>query len=349
MVSTKRYAAVIALLLVGVLCTQAVGGISGMQTTYDATRVDPATDAAQIAAHDPDVVALNDWIDSMPPEADTVIRQAIENGTYSGDVPPELHMRLEDYDNESTIAVYRGEYYRMNVTVAEETTDARITITPITAADAARAVATPYADANATIRHAIQSGSATTDQIVVEQGLVSKDDAYYLVVPQNEGAVIGKFFAMLGGFVLNPIGYAYGTAALVLLGALRVRQVARPLVERDPFVAMAGTVLILWFWTTVTGSGTIGLRYVVYPLVGAVAALGLLAGIYFRGQAWRRLAVLTVGTPVVGIGAALVSVGAYGILFGSLALVVGWFGSLPLVGYGYAFADGSDAESAIQV
>lgn len=344
MVSAKRYLAVAALLVVGILCTQAVSGVSGLQTTYDATRVEPATDAAQIAANDPDVVALDEWIASMPPEADEAIQRAIENGTYSGSVPPELHIRLDDYENESTVVVYRGDYYRMNVTVAEGTTDTRITTTPIAAADAAQAVAIPYAEANATIRQAIQSGSATTDRIVVEHGLVSTDDAYYLVVPENEGAIAGTFLAMLGGFVLNPIGYAYSTAALVLFGGLRVRRVARPLAERDPLVAMGGAVAALWFWTTVSGSGAFGLRYVAYPLVGAVAALGLLAGYYLRGRTWRRLGVLTVGTPIVGIGAAVVTLGVSGLFFSSLALVVGWFGSLPLVGYGYLFA-GTAAES----
>lgn len=338
MVSAKRYAAVVLLLVIGVLCMQAPGAVTDLQTTYDATPVDPAADATAIAAGDSDVADLDEWAASMSSEAASVVHHTAANGSYNGSVPSEFHSQLDDYEN-TTIAVYDGQYYRMNATTAEQTTEARLALASIPPTEATTTVATPYTDTDtdSVVRRAIEQGNVTTDTFAVQTGLISRNGNYYLVTPRNEGAVVGKLFAMIGGFLLNPIGNAYSVAGIGLIVALRRRYSARPLDERSALAVVGGTIAVLWLWTTLSGSGTVGVRYTVFPLMGAVAALGLLAGLYLRWRSWHRLGVLTVGTIAVGIGAVVGVLGVFGLLLGPLALFIGWLGSLPLVGYGYVF------------
>lgn len=313
------------------------GAVTDIQTTYNATPVDPAADATTIAAGDSDVADLNEWEASMPPEAADVIRTAT-NGSYNGSVPSGLHTQLDEYEN-TTAAVYDGRYYRMNATTAEQTIEARLTLASISPTEAAKMVATPYTDTEteSVVRRAIEHGSVTTDTFAVRTGLISRNGDYYLVTPLNEGTIVEKLFAAIGGFLLSPIGNAYSVAGLALIAALRSRHNARPLDEKSALAVAGGTIAVLWLWTTLSGDGSFGLRYIVFPLIGAVGALGLLAGFYLRERSWRRLGVLTIGTLVVGIGAVVGSLGVFGLLLGPPALFIGWLGSLPLVGYGYVF------------
>lgn len=338
MVSAKRYAAVVLLLVVGVLCMQAPGAVTDLQTTYDATPVDPAADATAIAAGDSDVADLDEWAASMPSEAADVIHHAATNGSYNGSVPSELLIRLDEYEN-TTTAVYDGQYYRMNATTAEQTTEARLALASISPTEATTTVATSYTDTDtdSIARRAIEQGNVTTDTFAVQTGLISQNGEYYLVTPRNGGAIVGKFFAVIGGILLNPIGNAYSIAGIALIAALRRRHSVRPLDEKSALAVVGGTIAVLWLWTTLSGSGSFGVRYTVFPLMGAVAALGLLAGLYLRWRSWHRLGVLTVGTLAIGIGAVVGILGFFGLLLGPLALFIGWLGSLPLVGYGYVF------------
>jgi len=344
MVSTARYAAVLALLAVGLLCAGAGTTGAPADATYAATHVDPATDGARIATADPDLVDFDDWTDGVPDSGARALREALRDGTYEGSVPPELYVRLDDHANESVVGVSRGDYYRLRVATDGDTTDVALTATALAPETAAHAVATPYADADPTLRRAIANGTATADGFVAP-GLVQRGGDYYVVEPANGGALVGRFAAAIGAFLLRPPGYAYVAAAFAILAGLRARRTARPLDGRSALGVAAATVALIWVGTTLTGSGSLGMRYVVYPILGAVAALGLLAGLLVRRGSWARLAALTVLTPLLGAAASAVALGVPGVLFGALALVCGWSASLPLVAYGYAFgADGASAD-----
>jgi len=337
MVSAKRYGIVIVLLLAGLLLAQVGSAAADLRTTYDSTRVSPADDVGQIATGDPAVANLDAWVSSMPAAAGDAIATAVENGTFHGDVPPELYTRLSHYENDSTVAAYHGRYYRLNVTRSGRTTETWLTTTPLSPAAAAAAVATPYREASPGIRHAVDGGNASTARFAVGRALVAKDGAYYLVTPHAEGSVVGKFFGALVGAIFQPVARAYVVAGVALLAALRRRGSNQPLDGPTALAAVGGTVALLWVDATLTQTGSLAFRYVVFPAVGAVAALGLLAGRAFRRRSWLRLLALSIASAVGGVVAVAISMGAVGLLLGVPALVAGWFGSLPLAGYGYAF------------
>lgn len=336
--STARYAAVLVLLAVGLLCASAGTTGAPADATYAATHVDPAADGARIATADPDLVDFDEWADGVPESGVHALREALRDGRYDGPVPPELYVRLDDYANESVVGVSRGDYYRLRVATDGNTTDVTLTATPLAPETAAHAVATPYADADPALRRAMANGTATADGFV-PPALVERGDDYYVVEPANDGALAGRLAAAIGAFLLRPPGYAYVAAAFAILAGLRARRDPRPLDGRSALGVAAATVALIWVGTTLTGSGSLGMRYVVYPILGAVAALGLLAGLLVRRGSWGRLVALTVLTPLAGAGASAVALGVPGVLFGALALVCGWATSLPLVAYGYAFGD----------
>lgn len=337
MVPPKRYAAGLLLLVLGLLMVMLVGTATDLQTTYVAEQVDPAADASQIADVDHDVVHLDQWMGELPPAASEALRTAITEGSFDGSVPPELYIRLDDHSTRTRVAVYEGRYYRMNATLSDETTETKIEFTPLNSTTAARMVSSSYDAVGPIVRSAVNQGSVSTREFPDETGLVEKGGIYYLVTPRHEGAIVGKFLATIGSFVLNPVGYAYTVAGIVLLVALRVRRKPRPIDEVSSLGVAGVTILLLWISTAFAGSGSLALRFGMFPLIGGVAGLGLLAGVYLYRHSWARLVLLTFAAPVISIGAVTAVIGVPGLLFGVLATVVGWVGSFPLAGYGYAF------------
>ncbi|WP_411963982.1 hypothetical protein [Haloferax sp. YSMS24] len=349
MVSARRYAAVGALLVVGVLMTQTFAAATTLQTTSEATRVDPALVPHEVAQADAEVVDLDVWRRSDPDSVDAVLREAIQTGTYNGSLPPELHIEVADLSNRTRYAVYGGEYYRFDVVLHdEETTNATIRTAPANAQTVADDVATSYENASADARRVIDDGSVASDSFAVERGLYVRDRTYYLVRPANEGAIFGKFVALIGGFLFNPIGKAYAVSGFVLLGALRHSGRDRPLTAATAIAVVPGTVLFAWASAALVGSGSLAMRFVLVPAIGVVAAFGLFAGVCLRRQSWAKLAAgsVTLGGGVVAVGVA--ALGVLGAVFGIFGMVAGWFGSLVLALYGFVFAADAPTKETVE-
>lgn len=334
MVPTRRYAAVATLLVAGLLLSASFGAAGSLRTEYVAHEVDPAASPTVVADNEPDVVNLDERLADDSDAVRRPVETAARTGRFEGSVPPELHIQLDGMD--ARYAVYGDRYYRLGLNVSAETTHATIRLDPTTGGDVAEAVATPYDAASPAVRRVVREGSLRSDEFV-EPGLVVRDGTYYLVRTRSEGAIAGRLFAVLGGFVLAPIGRAYVVSALGLLAALRSRDTPTPLDERTGLAVVAGTLVVSWAFTLLAGRGSLGLRLTLVPFAGAVAALGLFAGSCLRTRAWARLVAVSVVAGVVGVGAPLVAVGGFGAIAAVPLLVAGWVGSLPLAVYGYSY------------
>lgn len=349
MVSARRYAVVGILLLVGVLMTQTFAAATTLQTTAEATRVDPALVPHEVAQADAEVVDVDAWRRSDPDSVDTVLREAIQTGTFEGSLPPELHIKVDDLSNRTRYAVYDGEYYRFDVAIHdEETTNATIRTSPVNAQTVADDVATSDENASADARRVIDEGAVTSESFVVERGLYVRDGTYYLVRPANEGAVFGKFVAAIGGFLFDPIGKAYAVSGFVLLGALHHRERDRPLTAATAIAVVPGTVLFAWVSAALVGSGSLAMRFVLVPAIGVVAAFGLFAGVCLRRQSWAMLAAGSVTLAGGIVAAGVAALGVLGAVFGTFGMVAGWFGSLVLAIYGFVFAADAPTEAAVE-
>ncbi|AUV83000.1 hypothetical protein C2R22_16230 [Salinigranum rubrum] len=334
MVPGRRYAAVVTLLVAGLLLSASVGTATSLRTEYVAREVDPAASPTAVADVDPDVVNLDSRLADDSAAVREPVDTAARTGRFEGSVPPELHIQLDGMD--ARYAVYDGQYYRLDLNVSEETTRATIRLDPTAGAAVAEAVATPYASASSDVQRVVREGSMRSEAFV-EPGLVVRDGTYYLVRTRAEGALAGRLLAAFGGFVLAPVGRAYVVAALGLLAALRSRDTSKPLDERVALGVVVGTLLVSWTFTALVGSGSLAMRFTLVPFVGGVAALGLFAGSCLRTGAWGRLAATSVLAAVVGVGTPLVAVGGFAGAIAVPLLVVGWLGSLPLATYGYRF------------
>jgi hypothetical protein len=333
-VPTRRYAAAATLLVAGLLLSASFGTAASLRTEYVAREVDPAARPAAVADAEPDVANLDALLADDPEPVREPVATAARTGRFEGAVPPELHIQLEDVD--ARYAVYDGRYYRLGLTVAAERTRATIRLEPTTGEAVAAAVATPYDAAPPDVRRVVDEGSVRTTDLV-EPGLVVRDGTYHLVRTRSEGALAGRLFALLGGFVLAPIGRAYVVAGVGLLAALRTYDTPRPLDDRTALVVAAVAWVGSLALSALAGRGSLGLRFALAPSVAAVAALGLFAGSCLRRRAWGRLTVASVATTAVGVGAPLAAVGGFGAVVALPLLFVGWVGSLPLAAYGYSY------------
>lgn len=334
MVPRRRYAAVATLLVAGLLLGASFGTATSLRTEYVAREVDPGAAPATVADAEPDVVNLDARLADDSAAVEEPIATAARTGRFAGDVPPELHIQLDDMD--APYAVYDGRYYRLGLNVSAERTHATIRLDPTTGAAVAEAVATPYAAASPTVQRVVDEGSLRSRELV-EPGLVVRDGTYSLVRTRTEGALAGRLLAAFGGFVLTPVGRAYAVAAVGLFALVRSRDTARPLGDRDALAVVVATLAVSLALAALTGSGSLALRLTLVPFVAGVAALGLFAGSCLRSRSWGRLAAAPVAASVVGVSAPVVAVGGFAALFALPLLFVGWLGSLPLAAYGYAF------------
>ncbi|RDZ34749.1 MULTISPECIES: hypothetical protein [unclassified Haloferax] len=345
MVPRKRLAAVVALLLVGIALSQSFAvatSTSSLESTYGAEEVTADSPPGLVASYDPDVVNLAATVNETPQLREPVATAA-RTGRYDGDIEPEAYMTLSDVNEDAEFAVYDGRYYRFSLNVSGDPVRATIELEPTDWETVSTAVSTPAANASADVREAIDGGTVTNSTFVVP-GVYERGGAHYLVHPANEGEILGNFLALVGGFLFNPIGWAYTVAGLGLLGAFRVRRRARPLDRRTAVLVVPGTLAAMWLGTTLTNTGSLGMRYVLIPGIGVVTAFGLFAGFCIRRGSWKSLVGWSVALAAVVVAADAVAIGLVGTIFGTLGLVVGWFGSLLLVPYGYALASDSEDE-----
>ncbi|KAB1193760.1 hypothetical protein GJR96_10050 [Haloferax sp. MBLA0076] len=336
MAPPTRFAAVVSLLVVGVFFTQSFSLAAGLQTTYVADEVTAETPPELVATNDADVVDLTDHVAGTP-ELEDPLQTAVETGRFDGSVEPEAHIVLSDVHDDVRFAVYEGRYYRFSLDVSDEPIGAEITLSPTDWRTVAEATADPAADASPEVRKAIDDGSAAQDSFVVS-GLYVRDGTYHLVRPESEGAVAGNFFATVGGFLFNPIGWAYVVSGVGLLAALQTRDGPRPVDTRSALAVLPATLAVMWVATTLSGTGSVAMRYALVPFIGVVAAFGLFAGLCLRRRAWGPLAVGSVVLCGVVFAVDVAALGVLGAAFGTLGIVVGWGGSLLLVPYGYLFA-----------
>ncbi|ELZ76775.1 hypothetical protein C456_03791 [Haloferax volcanii DSM 14919] len=345
MVPRKRLAAVVALLLVGIALSQSFAvatSTSSLESTYEAEEVTADSPPGLVASYDADVVNLAATVNETTQLREPVATAA-RTGRYDGDIEPEAYMTLSDVNEDADFAVYDGRYYRFSLNVSGDPVRATIELDPTDWETVAAGASSPAANASADVREAIDGGTVTNSTFVVP-GLYERGGAHYLVHPANEGEILGNFLALVGGFLFNPIGWAYTVAGLGLLGAFRVRRRARPLDRRTALLVVPGTLVAMWLGTTLTNSGSLGMRYVLIPGIGVVTAFGLFAGFCIRRGSWKSLVGWSVALAAVVVAADAVAIGLVGTIFGTLGLVVGWFGSLLLVPYGYALASDSEDE-----
>ncbi|KTG27750.1 MerC domain-containing protein [Haloferax profundi] len=340
MVPPTRLAAVVSLLVVGVFFTQSFSLAAGLQTTYVADEVTAETPPELVAANDADVVDLTDHV-SGTPQLEDPLQTAVETGRFDGSIAPEAHIVLSDVHDDARFAVYEGQYYRFSLDVSDDPIGADIHLSPTDWRTVAEATADPAAGAAPGVQKAIDDGSAAQDSFV-GRGVYVRDGTYYLVRPESESAVAGNFFAAVGGFLFNPIGWAYVVSGVGLFAALRTRGGPRPLDTRSALAVLPATLAVMWGATTLSGSGSVAMRYALVPFVGVVAAFGLFAGMCLRRRAWRPLVVGSVVLCGVVLAVDVAALGALGAAFGMLGIVVGWGGSLLLVPYGYLFASDFD-------
>ena len=334
MVPRRRYAAVVTLLVAGLLLGASFGTAASLRTEYVAREIDPGAAPAAVADAEPDVVNLDARLADDPAAVREPVATAARTGRFAGDVSPDLHIQLDGMD--APYAVYDGQYYRLGLNVSNETTHATIRLDPTTGAAAAEAVATPYAAASPAVQRVVDEGTMRSRELV-EPGLVGRDGTYFMVRTRTEGALAGRLLAAFGGFVLAPVGRAYAVAAVGLFALVRSRDTACPLGAREALAVAAVTLIVSLALAALTGSGSLALRLTLVPFVAGVAALGLFAGSCLRSRSWGRLAAASVAASVVGVGAPVVAAGGFAALFALPLLFVGWLGSLPLAAYGYAF------------
>ena len=231
-----------------------------------------------------------------------LVGQAAANGSFTGNVTPELHITIDGI--EARYVVYEGAYYRWNLTVSEETTFARIQMAPVSATALLETVSSPYEAASPKVQSAIKSRSTTGWN--VERGVYRRGEMYYAVA-----------LGLLAYRYRNPLT----DRPLTVRRSLVVATLAVP-------VALLGTLLfesryLSWF---ITG-----------PVSALVVASGMVAGVRVRQ---RRCAVSLGFTGLVAglaVGASVLILGMIGGLPGGLAVLVGGITEVIPLGYGIAF------------
>ncbi|USZ68434.1 hypothetical protein NGM10_01535 [Halorussus salilacus] len=333
-IPSARTLAIFALLVVGVACSFAFhAGTSGMDVTYTATTVDPGEAPDRVADAAPRVANLDDELPEGNESVGRPVERAAENGSFAGNVTPELHISLPG--ERTRYVVYDGSYYRWNATGDEESTFVRIRMTPTDAETVLESVSSPYDSAPSEVRTAIDSGE--TSGWTVERGVYRHEGTYYAVAPENDAAVAANILGGFVGYVLTPVGRGYVAVALGLL-AYRYREpsVDRLLTARRALAVAALAVPVALVGTALFESGSAS-RFVTGPASALVVASGTVAGVLVYQRRWLRLVGFTGLVATLTVGASALALGVVGAFLGALALLVGLLaGVVPLV-YGYVF------------
>ncbi|WP_135829961.1 hypothetical protein [Halorussus halobius] len=337
-VPTRRTLALVGLLVVGVACSFAFhAALAGTEITYDATQVGSGEDPARVAAADSDVVALDRRLDGVPAEDRRPVRRAASDGTFEGNVTPDLDVALDDV--EAAYVVYEGSYYRWNRTADAETTFLRIEMARTDAAAVLDDVAEPYGTAPPDVKTAVESGSVTADS--VDRGVYRRGDAYYAVAPESGAAVATTLLGGFAGYLLTPVGRGYVAVALGLL-AYRYRDPSadRVLTVRRAIAVAALAVPVALVGTALFESGSVS-RFVRGPTSSLVVATGVVAGVLVHQRRWARLVGVTVGVVALVVGVNALALGPFGALVSVVSVLVGLAAGVVPLAYGVAFARAS--------
>ncbi|MDL0132079.1 hypothetical protein PNP59_14325 [Halobacterium salinarum] len=179
--------------------------------------------------------------------------------------------------------------------------------------------------------------------MAVESGLYQQHGTYYVVAPENEGAVLTELASIFAGFALTPVGRGYVAVALGLLG-YRYREPTRDrlLTVRRATVLPALAVAVALIGTGLFESGSLT-RFVTGPTSAFVVAAGTVAGVLSRQRRWLWLGGVTVGTGVLATAAITAALGLVGLIFGPAIVLLSFITGVVPFGYGYWFAQESPA------
>ena len=330
-----RTVAVLLLLVVGVgLSFSFHATVSGGSVTYTATAVEPGENPDLVTRAARNVTDLDERLAGTSTQHRQPIREAAETGSYTGNLEPELHTAVADL--ESPYVRYHESYYAWTVSTRSETTNASIEMRPVDPETVFETVARPVEDAPPEVTTAIAEGTSTG--WTVGSGLYQQDGEYYVVAPENEGAVLGQLAKVFAGFVFTPVGRGYTAVAIGLLGyRLREPTCDRPLTGRRAIVIPALAVLIALAGALLFESGSLS-RFVTGPASAFVVAAGTVAGVFAARRRWLRVVGVSVVTAVSAVAAFVGALGIIGAVFGPLAVLLGFTTGVVPFGYGYWFA-----------
>ncbi|MDL0118143.1 hypothetical protein PNQ29_00005 [Halobacterium salinarum] len=244
-------------------------------------------------------------------------------------------------DIESPYVWYNESYYTWTVSTHAETTNATIRMTPTDPDSVFENLSRPVADAPREVQTAIEHGESIG--LAVESGLYQQHGTYYVVAPENEGAVLTELASIFAGFALTPVGRGYVAVALGLLG-YRYREPTRDrlLTVRRATVLPALAVAVALIGTGLFESGSLT-RFVTGPTSAFVVAAGTVAGVLSRQRRWLWLGGVTVGTGVLATAAITAALGLVGLIFGPAIVLLSFITGVVPFGYGYWFAQESPA------
>jgi hypothetical protein len=262
------------------------------------------------------------------------VQTAAATGSFSGSLEPELDIVVDDI--KSPYVWYNESYYAWTVSTHAETTNATIRMSPTDPDTVFENISEPVADAPAEVRTAIHQGESIG--LTVESGLYQHNGTYYIVAPENEGAVITELASIVAGFILTPVGRGYVAVALGLLGFQYYEPTRdRLLTVRRAAVIPVLAVAVALIGTALFESGSL-LRFVRGPTSAFVVAAGTVAGVLARQRRWLWLASVTVGTGLVATAAMTAVHGTVGLIFGAGIVFIGFITGVVPFGYGYWFA-----------
>ncbi|ELZ96713.1 hypothetical protein [Haloferax sulfurifontis] len=329
-----RTLAIFGLLLVGVVCSFAFhAALTDMQVTYTATAVHPEENPSQVADASRHVVDLDERLRGKSAAVRRPIDRAAMNGSFQGNVPPELYILLDD--TEATYVIYDGVYYHWNLTANEETTFVRVQMSPATAETVLSNISSSYNTASSQVRSVIESGSTTGWN--VERGIYRRGGTYYAVAPESDTAIASKLLGGFLGYVFTPVGRGYVAVALGLLAYHHRNPLEdRFLTVRRALVVTALAVPVALLGTLLFESGSTS-RFVTSPVSALVVASGVVAGVLVYQRRWAVLIGFTGLVTGLAVGAGVLTLGVIGGVLGGIAVLVGLItGGIPLL-YGIVF------------
>jgi len=337
----RRTVALVVLLVAGVALSfsfhAAADSVSSV--TYTATPVEPGEDSELVARAAVNVTDLGDRLSGTPTRHREPVRTAAATGSYTGSLDPELDIAVDDI--EARYVLFDGRYYDWALSTSPVTTNATIRMTPVDPAAVFETVSRPAAGAPAEVRTAIEEGSSVG--LTVESGLYRQQGSYYVVAPENEGAVLAQLAGVLAGLVLTPVGRGYVAVAVALLGyRYRDPTRGRSLTARRAAAVPALAVPVALAGTALFESGSVA-RFVMGPATSFVVAAGALAGVFAKQRRWGWLVGATLAVGLAATAAVTAAIGLAGLLFGPVLVVVGLATGVVPFGYGYWFARESEA------
>lgn len=302
--------------------------------TYTATAVEPGENSTLVTRAAGNVTNLDEQLAGTSTQHQRPIRRAATTGSYTGDLEPELDIVIDDI--ESPYVWYNESYYTWAVSTQSGTTNATIRMQPADPDTVFEAVSRPVNEASSEVRTAITEG--TTTGFLLESGLYQQNGEYYVVAPENEGAVFGQLAKVFGGFVLTPVGRGYTAVAIgLLVYRFREPMCERPLTVRRAIAIPMLAIPIALSGTVLFESGSIS-RFVTGPASAFMLTTGAVAGVAAARRQWLQLIGVSIGAALLTIGAFVAALGLIGGIFGTLVVFVGYATGIVPFGYGYWFA-----------